>query len=121
MKLTKNIATALLAGATLAATGVVSAKPNDQLTAAGSAPDNVKADIASWKEGNRLSGRKDKCYGIALAGENDCAAGPGTSCEGTSTVDFQGNAWTYAPKGSCEFIETPHGMGSLTELDRNNP
>ena len=121
MKLSKDIAAALLTGAALAAAGSVSAKPNEQLTVADGAPDSVKADLASWKDGKRLSGRKDKCYGISLAGENDCAAGPGTSCEGTSTVDFQGNAWTYAPKGSCEFIETPHGNGSLTELDRNLP
>ena len=121
MKLSNNIATALLAGAALAAAGSVSAKPNDQLTVVDSAPDKVKTAVASWKEGGRLPGRKDKCYGIALAGENDCAAGPGTSCEGTSTVDFQGNAWTYAPRGSCEFINTPHGKGSLSELDRNLP
>ena len=121
MKRSTNIATALLAGATLAAMGGAAAKPNDQLTVAESAPDKVKTAVASWKEGNRLSGRKDKCYGIALAGENDCAAGPGTSCEGSSTVDFQGNAWTFAPKGSCEFIVTPHGPGSLSELKRNLP
>lgn len=121
MKLSKNIATALLAGAAMAATTAVSAKPNEQLSVADAAPDKVKAAVASWKDGQRLAGRKDKCYGIALAGENDCAAGPGTSCEGTSTVDFQGNAWTYAPRGSCKFIETPHGSGSLSELDRNLP
>ena len=121
MKLSKNIATALLTGAALAAAGGVSAKPNDQLTVVNSAPENIKTAVAEWKEGKRLRGRKDKCYGISLAGENDCAAGPGTSCEGTSTVDFQGNAWTYAPRGSCEFIKTPHGTGSLSELDRNLP
>ena len=121
MKLSKNIATALLAGAALAATGVASAKPNDQLSVTDGAPQKVKSAVAAWKKGERLAGRKDKCYGIALAGENDCAAGPGTSCEGSSTVDFQGNAWTFAPRGSCEYIETPHGKGSLTELDRNNP
>ena len=121
MNLTKDIAAALLTGAALAAASVVSAKPNDQLTVADSAPEKIKTAVASWKEGNRLSGRKDKCYGIALAGENDCAAGPGTSCEGSSTVDFQGNAWTYAPRGSCEFIITPHGSGSLSAVDRNLP
>ena len=121
MKSSNRIATALLTGAALAATGSAFAKPNDQLTVPASAPDKIKTAVASWKEGGRLPGRKDKCYGIALAGENDCAAGPGTSCEGTSTVDFQGNAWTYAPRGSCEFIQTPHGKGSLSELDRNRP
>jgi len=47
------------------------------------------------------SGAKEKCYGVALAGKNDCAAGPGTSCAGTSTADYQGNAWKYVGKGSC--------------------
>ena len=60
----------------------------------------------------------EKCYGISLAGENDCAAGPGTTCAGTSTVDYQGNAWTLVPAGTCEDIDTPHGPGSLTEIDR---
>lgn len=46
-------------------------------------------------------GAKEKCYGVALKGKNDCAAGPGTSCAGTSTVDYQGNAWKNVPKGSC--------------------
>lgn len=62
----------------------------------------------------------EKCYGVALAGENDCAAGPGTSCEGTSTVDYQGNAWSLVPAGACESIELPGGRtGSLDELDRD--
>ena len=47
------------------------------------------------------AGAKEKCYGIALKGKNDCAAGPGTSCAGTSTVDYQGNAWKNVPKGAC--------------------
>jgi uncharacterized membrane protein len=47
------------------------------------------------------AGAKEKCYGVALKGKNDCAAGPGTSCAGTSTVDYQGNAWKNVPKGSC--------------------
>lgn len=55
----------------------------------------------------------EKCYGIAKKGENDCAAGPGTSCAGTSTVDYQGNAWKLVKKGTCTEISTPHGKGSL--------
>lgn len=57
---------------------------------------------------------KDKCYGVALAGKNDCAAGPGTSCAGTSKADYQGNAWKYVDAGSCASIRTPKGVGSLT-------
>jgi uncharacterized membrane protein len=55
----------------------------------------------------------EKCYGVSLAGKNDCAAGPGTSCAGTSKVDYQGNAWKHVPKGTCTSIKTPKGMGSL--------
>ncbi|NJM50984.1 MAG: DUF2282 domain-containing protein [Sphingomonadales bacterium] len=44
---------------------------------------------------------KEKCYGVSLKGKNDCAAGPGTSCAGTSTVNYQGNAWKYVAKGTC--------------------
>ncbi len=62
--------------------------------------------------------KKEKCYGISLAGGNDCAAGPGTSCAGTSTIDYQGNAWTYVDAGTCE--TTPRGdtgtFGSLEEI-----
>lgn len=55
----------------------------------------------------------EKCYGVALAGKNDCAAGPGTTCAGTSKVDYQGNAWKNVPAGTCTSIKTPKGMGSL--------
>ena len=64
----------------------------------------------------------EKCYGISLAGENDCAAGPGTTCAGTSTVDYQGNAWTFVPAGTCETTEVDGDrMGSLEELARALP
>jgi uncharacterized membrane protein len=67
-----------------------------------------------------------KCYGIALAGENDCAAGPGTTCAGTSTVDYQGNAWKLVPAGTCEdtTITTAEGReihGSREPLERDVP
>jgi uncharacterized membrane protein len=58
----------------------------------------------------------DKCYGVALKGQNDCAAGPGTTCAGTSKVDYQGNAWKYVAKGSCTAMKTPKGTGSLTPI-----
>lgn len=58
----------------------------------------------------------EKCYGVSLAGKNDCAAGPGTSCAGTSKMDYQGNAWKYVPKGTCTAMKTPKGMGSLEPL-----
>jgi len=59
---------------------------------------------------------KEKCYGISLAGQNDCAAGPGTSCAGTSKVDYQGDAWKLVPKGTCITIKTPSGNGSVTPI-----
>jgi uncharacterized membrane protein len=59
---------------------------------------------------------KDKCYGISMAGKNDCAAGAGTTCAGTSKVDYQGNAWKYVDKGTCVSMQTPKGMGSLTPV-----
>lgn len=58
----------------------------------------------------------EKCYGVALAGKNDCAAGPGTTCAGTSKVDYQGNAWKNVPAGTCTSIKTPKGTGSLTPI-----
>jgi uncharacterized membrane protein len=42
-----------------------------------------------------VAAKKEKCFGVALKGQNDCAAGPGTTCQGTSTTDFQGNAWKF--------------------------
>lgn len=64
----------------------------------------------------------EKCFGVALAGQNDCAAGPGTTCAGTSSVDYQGNAWKLVPAGSCVDMELPGDrMGSLEELDRDLP
>ncbi|MEP0232093.1 DUF2282 domain-containing protein [Roseibium sp.] len=65
---------------------------------------------------------KEKCYGVSLKGKNDCKAGAGTTCAGTSTVDYQGNAWTLVPKGTCVSMKLPDGRkGSLTELDRDLP
>lgn len=58
---------------------------------------------------------KEKCYGVSKAGQNDCAAGAGTSCAGTAKTDYQGNAWVPADKGTCTQIKTPKGFGSLTE------
>lgn len=56
----------------------------------------------------------EKCFGVSKAGQNDCAAGAGTSCAGTSVTDYQGDAWTLVDKGSCTKIKTPKGYGSLT-------
>lgn len=58
----------------------------------------------------------EKCYGVARAGQNDCAAGAGTSCAGSSTRDYQGNAWKLVAKGTCTTIRTPRGNGSLSPI-----
>lgn len=60
----------------------------------------------------------EKCFGISLKGQNDCAAGEGTTCAGTSTMDYQGNAWKLVPKGTCATSETPLGPGSLESIKR---
>lgn len=65
------------------------------------------------------AGAREKCYGVALKGKNDCAAGPGTTCAGTSKMDHQGNAWSYVPKGTCEKLvskTSPTGHGMLKEF-----
>lgn len=70
---------------------------------------------------------KEKCYGVSLAGANDCAAGPGTTCAGTSVTDYQGNAWTLVDAGTCAEIELPAmadgsaRTGSLEAMDRDLP
>ncbi|HTH74005.1 BufA1 family periplasmic bufferin-type metallophore [Trinickia sp.] len=64
-----------------------------------------------------VAAHKEKCYGVALKGQNDCAAGPGTTCQGTSTVDFQGNSWKFVQGGTCASIVVPGGgHGSLTPM-----
>src|SRR5258708_14779399 len=65
---------------------------------------------------------KEKCFGVALKAQNDCAAGPGTTCQGTSTVDFQGNSWTFVHHGTCPTIQLPaRPNGSPTALKRDVP
>lgn len=98
MSTKSNLSALLLAGAvTTALASLAHAAP---LTEA-----EGKAAVAAHKE---------KCYGVALKGQNDCAAGPGTTCQGTSTIDFQGNAWKFVQHGTCTSIEVPGGKhGSL--------
>ncbi len=62
---------------------------------------------------------KEKCFGVALKGKNDCKAGAGTSCAGTSKIDHQGNSWSFVPKGTCEktaSTTSPTGKGQLAEF-----
>ena len=62
---------------------------------------------------------KEKCFGVALKGKNDCKAGAGTSCAGTSKIDHQGNSWSFVPKGTCDKTASstsPTGKGQLAEF-----
>jgi uncharacterized membrane protein len=76
----------------------------------------MAADSKDKGMDNKAMAETEKCYGVSMAGKNDCAAGPGTTCAGTSKVDYQGNAWKSVPKGTCTTIKTPKGMGSLTPV-----
>ena len=112
-------ATALLSAAGLAACG--SGGNETAATAEGEGMEMAAAEKAEPA--------MEKCYGVALAGKNDCAAGPGTSCAGTSTIDYQGNAWKSVPEGDCEKYGSGEGefalpddrKGSLESLDRDLP
>jgi uncharacterized membrane protein len=69
-----------------------------------------------------VAAEKEKCFGVALAGKNDCAAGAGTTCAGTSKVDFQGNSWKYVEKGTCVSMKLDGDRsGSLEPLTRDVP
>ncbi|MGE0232946.1 MAG: DUF2282 domain-containing protein [Flavobacteriaceae bacterium] len=92
MNRAKTFSTLLVAGAMATALGAISSSP-------------ARADDS-----------KEKCYGVALKGQNDCKAGAGTTCAGTSTMDYQGNAWKLVPKGTCTSMMTPKGKGSLEPM-----
>ena len=74
------------------------------------------AAIAQTKPAEAAKPAMEKCYGESMAGKNDCAAGAGTTCAGTSKVDYQANAWKFVPAGTCASIKTPKGMGTLTPM-----
>jgi uncharacterized membrane protein len=75
------------------------------------------APLTKAEDQAATAAHKEQCYGVALKGQNDCKAGPGTTCQGTSTVDFQGNAWKFVIGGTCTSIVLPDGKhGSLTAL-----
>jgi uncharacterized membrane protein len=63
---------------------------------------------------------KEKCFGVALKGQNDCAAGAGTTCAATARIDYQGNAWKLVDKDTCIKTSTPLGPGSLAPIVRKS-
>ena len=74
------------------------------------------AAMAQAKPMGDAMAKVEKCYGVSMAGKNDCAAGPDTTCAGSSKVDYQANAWKNVPTGTCTTIKTPKGMGSLSPM-----
>jgi len=87
---------------------------------------SVAAALATTT-GTASAQEAEKCYGVSLAGQNDCKAGAGTTCAGSSTVDYQGNSFSMVPAGTCTTIELPdladgsERMGSMEELMRDLP
>ena len=85
----------------------------------------LAAALAATATTASAEGAKEKCFGVSLAGANDCAAGAGTTCAGTSKVDYQGNSWKYVAAGTCVTMELPAmedgkaRMGSLEAVDRD--
>lgn len=63
-----------------------------------------------------FSQEMEKCYGIAKAGENDCAAGA-HDCKGMSTVDYDPASFKEVPAGTCEDMEVDGHMGSLEPME----
>jgi uncharacterized membrane protein len=109
--MSNRITSALVVGAFAAALApltVTSAFAQD------AAPTPEQTKIRASNTTKVKSGKVEPCFGAALKGHNDCFAGPGTTCAGTSTVDYQGNAFKLVPKGTCTTISTPKGNGSLT-------
>ncbi|MGB8812637.1 MAG: DUF2282 domain-containing protein [Paracoccaceae bacterium] len=87
----------------------------------------LAAGLAAHFAGAAQAADMEKCFGVALAGQNDCAAGAGTTCAGTSKVDFQGNAWKLVPAGTCLTMELPAAAdgsartGAMEALKRDLP
>lgn len=101
---------------TVTATALAGAVAAALATMAGAAP------LSEEQVKQAMDAGMEKCYGVALAGQNDCAAGPGTTCQGTSTVDYQGNAWKFVDGGTCATMELPGGrQGSPEPLTRDVP
>ena len=102
--MSNRVIASVIAGAFAAALGATSASALTEAEMHKSFETTTKA-VAS--------GKLEKCFGIALKGHNDCFAGAGTTCAGTSTVNYQGNSFKLVPTGSCEAMKTPSGHGML--------
>lgn len=87
--------------------------------ALGAAMTVASAPVFAASHGGAMKMETEKCFGVAMKGKNDCKAGAGTSCAGTSKMEHQGNAWSLVPKGTCEKTmskTSPNGMGQMAEF-----
>ena len=105
-----------LAAAGVAAQTKDAPKPKEMTAAECKTYMDGAAKDAKMKDAAKAKPEMEKCYGVALAGKNDCKAGAGTTCAGTAKADYQGNSWKNVPKGTCTTIKTPKGTGSLSEM-----
>ncbi|MGB7286368.1 MAG: DUF2282 domain-containing protein [Salaquimonas sp.] len=99
---------------------------NKKMISAAAIAGAITAAVAMTTVTTPAHAAKMKCFGVSLAGANDCAAGPGTTCAGTSKVDYQGNAWKYVETAACEDIVIKvdgqdDRMGSSEVLTRDIP
>lgn len=77
---------------------------------------SLAAALAAASAAPAQAAEGEKCFGVAMKGQNDCAAGPGTTCAGTSKTDHQANAWKLVPTGACtktQSMTSPTGFGQL--------
>ena len=76
----------------------------------------VASPLTEAQVKSAMDAGKEKCFGVALKGQNDCAAGAGTTCAGTSTMDYQANAWKAVPAGTCTTMNVEGHMGMLEPM-----
>ncbi len=107
--MSQPILKAVFASALITAVGGLSAQADTMKKM--SEADMMKAQ--EMTKANLKTGKFEQCFGVALKGQNDCFAGAGTSCAGSSTVDYAPNAFKLEPKGTCEGMKTPTGHGML--------
>lgn len=72
--------------------------------------------IAAVSTAHAADANMEKCFGVAMKGHNDCAAGAGTTCAGTAKTDYQANAWKLVPQGTCATTmskTSPTGFGQM--------
>lgn len=74
---------------------------------------SIASAIASIAVPASAADSKEKCYGVALKGQNDCAAGK-HDCAGKSTMSYDKMSFKLVSTGTCTSMKTPKGHGSLT-------